>query len=153
MQNDDSAGGKLCEGGLGARFRDALVAAYGPGREGALEGLLALYDEDLQFRDPVQELRGRDAFAKMNRQFLGSVRSVEVSVRDLVEGEASFFMAWTMRVAGRIGPAVTVQGVTHARTRGGKIVEQRDYFDLAGSVLGALPGVSAAYRFVVKKFV
>jgi len=58
-----------------------------------------------------------------------------------------------MRVAGRIGPAVTVQGVTHARARGGKIVEQRDYFDLAGSVLGALPGVSAAYRFMVKKLV
>ncbi len=153
MENEDRGGGERGAGGMGARFRDALLEAYGPGREAALPGLLALYDEDLQFRDPMQELRGREAFAKMNRQFLGSVRSVEVSVRDLVEGEGSFFMAWTMRVAARIGPAVTVQGVTHARTRGGKIVEQRDYFDLAGSVLGALPGVSAAYRFVTKKLV
>ena len=153
MGNDDRAEGKQGGGGLGARWRDALVKVYGPEREGALDALISLYEEDLQFRDPTQELRGRDAFAKMNRQFLGSVRSVEVTVRDLIEGEGSFFMAWTMRVAARIGPTVTVQGVTHARTRGGKIFEQRDYFDLAGSVLGALPGVSAAYRFVVKKLV
>jgi hypothetical protein len=137
---------------LGARFRDAIEGAYRSG-EGGLPALLALYDEDLRFRDPVQELRGLDAFAAMNRAFLRSARSIEVRALDLAEGDGSFFLAWTMRVAGRIGPAVTIDGVTHARTRGGKIVEQRDHFDLAGSALGAIPGVSSAYRFLVRKLV
>lgn len=142
--------GKSAKGSIGAQFRDAIEQAYVRG-DAALGELLALYDESVHFRDPVHDVRGLAAFAEMNRKFLRSVRSLEIDVVDLVEGETSFFVAWTMRLTPRVGPAVSVDGVTHVRHRDGKIVEQRDHFDMAGSALDALPGVGAAYRSIVSK--
>jgi hypothetical protein len=150
MATDDRVAEDTTSRSLGARFRAAIEQAYVLG-EGGLPQLLELYDEDLRFQDPMRELRGLSEFAKMNREFLRSVRSLDVRVVDLVEGESSFFAAWTMVVTGRVGPEVTVAGVTHARTRDGKIVEQRDYFDLAGSAFGAIRGVSSAYRALVRR--
>jgi hypothetical protein len=150
METDDRVAEDTTSRSLGARFRVAIEQAYVQGEAG-LPQLLKLYDEDLRFQDPVRELRGLSEFAKMNREFLRGVRSLDIRVLDLVEGESSFFAAWTMVVLGRVGPQVTVAGATHARTRGGKIVEQRDYFDLAGSAFGSIRGVSSAYRAIVRK--
>lgn len=148
MANDNV--GESTKRSIGAQFRDAIEQAYVRG-ETALDELLSLYDENVHFRDPVHDVQGRSAFAEMNRKFLRSVRSLEIDVVDLVEGERSFFVAWTMRLTPRVGPAVSVDGVTHVRHRDGKIVEQRDHFDMAGSALDALPGVGAAYRTIVGK--
>jgi hypothetical protein len=67
--------------------RDALVE-FGRDGERALTLLAELYDRDVLFRDPLQTLRGRDAFLTMNRRVLGRARRLSFDVKDVLGGRA-----------------------------------------------------------------
>ncbi len=123
---------------LAARLRDALVALT-PDRPDAVDGLRAVYADDIVFRDPIQEVRGIDAFLAMNRRLLKRMRTLEwIVVTTADEGE-TIFLEWTMRGKTKLGPTVSVDGMTRARTRGGRIVDHRDYWDLGELLASSMP--------------
>jgi len=55
------------------------------------------------------------------------------------------FYAWTWTFAGRFGPRIRVEGISRLRLRDGVVADHRDYFDVLGSLLGALPRIQAAH--------
>jgi limonene-1,2-epoxide hydrolase len=112
--------------------------------------LAQLYDESVVFRDPLQTVHGLDAFLAMNRRLASRAREISFSVTDMAEGSSSVFMAWTMRYAPKVGPALHFEGTTHLKLRGGKVIEHRDYWDLLDSVTDTIPLVSRAYHGVVR---
>ena len=114
-------------------LRDALMD-FGRDGERALTLLEELYDRDVLFRDPLQTLRGRDAFLAMNRRILGRARRLSFDVRDVLGGHDSLCLTWTMTYEMRRGPTLVFEGATHARVQGGAIIEQRDYWDLLSTV-------------------
>lgn len=121
------------------RDPDAAVAAIGD-----------LYAEDMVFRDPIQEVHGRDGFVEVTRRLVQRMRGLEVRVHEGVGSGEALFVAWTMTGAMPLTPRVTVDGVSRLRVQGGRIVHHRDYFDLAGSAFDALPGVRGLYRAAVR---
>lgn len=129
---------------LAEQLRDLYLAFERDG-EAAIERLGALYDPDMLFRDPLQTLHGRDAFLAMNRRILARARRLSFEVPDAIGGRGSVFLAWTMLYEPRLGPKLVFHGTTHARLKGGRIVEQRDYWDLLSSVAQSLPFVRNAY--------
>ncbi len=131
------------------RLRSALVA-IAPDRPEAIEALRPLYDPDVEFRDPIQALRGLDAFLAMNRRLLGRARELSFDVTSAGGSDAEIFLVWTMRATPRIGPRIAVDGVTHARTRGGLVVYHRDFWDLGELFASALPGGHTALRLLLK---
>jgi hypothetical protein len=118
--------------------------------ERVLARVAELYAADLEFRDPLQALRGRDAFIAMNRKLLRTMREMrfEVGAR-AVRGDDGF-MAWTMTVAPRLGPRMQVDGTTHLRFRDGLVVAHRDHWDLLGGAMSSLPIVRAIYPRLVR---
>ena len=74
-------------GQVAESLRDALVE-FGRDGERALTLLAELYDRDVLFRDPLQTLRGRDAFLTMNRRVLGRARRLSFDVKDVLGGRA-----------------------------------------------------------------
>ena len=136
-------------------LRDALTGALDRFRddaEGALAALLPLYDEAVRFRDPLQTLEGRDAFAAMNRRLLARSRSIAFDVSSsLVEGDR-IALAWRMDIAWKVGPAMSVEGMTHLRVTDGKIVDHRDYWDLLGAVADAVPLAGPVWRAIAARF-
>lgn len=111
----------------------------------AITRLAELYAEDIVFRDPLQTLRGRDAFVAMNRRILARARRLSFQVTSAAGAGGSVFLAWTMLYEPRMGPTIVFEGATHARTRAGLIVEQRDYWDLLSSVAASLPILRSVY--------
>jgi len=75
-------------GQVAESLRDALVE-FGRDGERALTLLAELYDRDVLFRDPLQTLRGRDAFLTMNRRVLGRARRLSFDVKDVLGGRAA----------------------------------------------------------------
>jgi len=123
---------------IATRLRDALVALT-PDRPDAIDGLRAIYTDDLVFRDPIQEVRGIDAFLSMNRRLLARMRTLEWIVVTATGDDEMIFLEWTMRGRTKLGPTVGVDGMTRARLRKGRIYDHRDYWDLGELVASSMP--------------
>jgi hypothetical protein len=134
---------------LPGRLRDALLD-LDPARPESVETLRDLYDETVEFRDPIQTLYGVDAFLAMNRRLLGRVRSLSFDVSSAVGTDDEAYLEWTMHGRPKVGPRVQVQGVTHARARDGKVVYHRDFWDLGELAASAVPGGRSALRLLLK---
>ena len=124
----------------------AAMDAFTEKQEGALPALLALYDEGVEFLDPLVHTHGREELADALRKLFVFATRLTVECGDLVESQDTIFLAWKMTLVTRLGPALTLPGVTHARTRDGKVIWQRDHWDLASTVAHAFPGGAAIYR-------
>lgn len=124
----------------------AAMEAFGAKGDGALPAFLALYDEEAEFQDPLVHLHGRPALAAALRTLLERTRSLRVECGELTEGGGTLFLAWRMTLALKVGPTLVVDGVTHARTRAGRVTWQRDHWDLLSSAAGAVPLVGAVYQ-------
>jgi hypothetical protein len=103
------------------------------------------------FQDPLITTLGRAAFTALNRRMIERARELSVEVLDAVESGEHLFLTWRMRYALRRGPELTIEGATHARARGGRIVEHRDYWDLAGSLAAGAPWADALWRRLTAK--
>lgn len=124
---------------LSSRLRDALVQLV-PGQPEAIASLRELYDDGMVFRDPIQVVRGIDAFLAMNRRLLGRMKRLEWQVH-LAHGDATrAVLEWSMRGATKLGVPVKVDGMTRAIARDGRIVDHRDYWDLGELAASPIPG-------------
>jgi limonene-1,2-epoxide hydrolase len=124
---------------LAQRLADVLVALT-PEQPGAIERLRELYDPAMVFQDPIQKLRGLDAFMSMNQRLLARMRTLEWTILAVGGQRDEAFVEWEMRGKAKLGPSVHVSGVTRARAQGGRIVDHRDYWDMGELIASALPG-------------
>lgn len=124
---------------LPGRLRDALERMT-PDQPNAVERLRELYSDDMVFRDPVQQLRGIDAFVAMNGRFLRRLRSLQWAVHTVAGDDRQIFLEWTMHGKAKLGPDVRVEGLTRARARDGRIFDHRDYWDLGELMANTIPG-------------
>jgi len=129
-----------------------LLEQVGPDHEGALARMPLLYDAHVRFEDPFQSVDGIDAFVEVNRKFTRNTRRLSLKTSTPVGDDAEFYFTWTMHFAPRIGPQFTVEGVSHARSQGGKVVYQRDYWDAVSLLASGVPGGRALLRLLMRAF-
>jgi hypothetical protein len=117
----------------------------------ALPVLLTHYDEALVFRDPIQTLHGREAFARMNRTLAERSRSFRFDLHDAEGSGSVVFLRWTMHMTPKLGRAMNVEGVSYLRTSAaGLVVEHVDYWDLPTFFASAVPGGAAVLRTLLR---
>jgi hypothetical protein len=124
---------------LAARLSEALVQLT-PDRPEAIESMRPLYAADVVFRDPIQEVHGIDAFVAMNHPLLRRMRSLEWSIRTAKGDDAEVFLEWTARGKTKLGLKVSVDGMTRAQARNGRIYDHRDCWDLGELIASSVPG-------------
>lgn len=132
----------------GARWSRAFEDLSRRGTE-ALPELMALYEDGFAFEDPMQMLRGRDAFERLNRRLLAMARDVNITMKELVERDDAFLATWSMRVTPRFGLPITIEGASHVRVHNGRIVYHRDYFDVLGSLASSIPVLPRLVRSAI----
>ena len=137
---------------LGPRVRDALIALTPDHAARAIDDLARLYDDAMVFRDPIQEVRGLEAFVEMNRRLLGRMRGLTWDVVSVHGDEHEAVLEWTMTGVLRLGPQLQVSGVTRVRARGGLIVDHRDYWDLGEMFASAVPGGQRLLQLLRRPF-
>ncbi len=130
----------------------ALMEGLAPGRTESLADLVAMYDPDVRFEDPIQSLEGRDALVEMNEKLITRSRELRFEVRDGVRSGDLVFLTWKMTFALARGPSMEFEGATRLRIRDERIVEHRDYFDLVGGLVDSVPLVGKIYHRVAGAF-
>ena len=134
-----------------ARFRELF--ASGPFDEATVLRLVPYYTDDVVFTDPIQTVRGLDAFIAMNRRLLSRAKEIRFEVRDMAESGDQIFVTWVMTMRAKLpAPVIRVEGVTHVTLRDGKVAVHKDYWDLLGSVMDTIPIVGTIYRAIVGLF-
>jgi limonene-1,2-epoxide hydrolase len=114
-------------------------------------GLLPYYDEDIVFKDSIQEIRGMADFAAMTERLARRSRDLKYVIHCAVMEGNLIFVEWEMVISYKKYPTSSVYGTSRITLREGKIIEQRDYYDLWGDIIDNIPFLNKGYRRFMKK--
>jgi limonene-1,2-epoxide hydrolase len=116
--------------------------------------ILPYYDKDIYFRDTIQEIRGIEDFTAMTERLTNRSKDLKMNIVRTVMEENVIFLEWEMTIKFKKNPSSVMYGTSRLTLNGeGKIIEQRDYYDLWGDIFDNIPRFGKAYRkFMKKKF-
>lgn len=116
--------------------------------------ILPFYDNDIYFRDTIQELRGIEDFTAMTERLARRSKDLKMNIVRAVMEENVIFLEWEMTIKYKKNPSSVLYGTSRLTLNNeGKIAEQRDYYDLWGDIFDNIPRFGKAYRkFMKKKF-
>jgi limonene-1,2-epoxide hydrolase len=116
--------------------------------------ILPYYDQDIYFRDSIQELRGMEEFKAMTERLTDRSNDLTMNVVRTAQHDKDIFIEWEMTIKFKKNPSSVLFGSSRVTlNENGKIVEQRDYYDLWGDIFDNIPRVRKPYRrFMKRKF-
>jgi limonene-1,2-epoxide hydrolase len=116
--------------------------------------ILPFYDDNIYFRDSIQEIHGIDDFRAMTERLTERSKDLTMNiVRAIMQGN-DVFIEWEMTITFKKNPNSVLFGTSRVTlNEEGKIIEQRDYYDLWGDIFDNIPRFGKAYRrFMFRKF-
>lgn len=116
--------------------------------------ILPYYDDNIYFRDSIQEIRGLAEFTAMTERLTKRSKDLKMKIVNAVTEENIILMEWEMTLSFKKYPSSIMYGASRLTlNEEGKIKEQRDYYDLWGDIFDNIPRFGKAYRkFMIKKF-
>lgn len=116
--------------------------------------ILPFYDESIYFRDSIQELRGMTDFKAMTERLTKRSKDLKMNLVHVIKQEQVIFLEWEMTIGFKKYPNSIMYGASRLSLNAdGKIIEQRDYYDLWGDIFDNIPRFGKAYRrFMKRKF-
>ena len=114
--------------------------------------LLPYYADDIHFVDPVQEIRGLADFRAMVERLARRSSDLQMEVLHVSLDDRVAFVEWVLTLTFRKTRRVPLYGLSRLMLNDeGKIVDQRDLYDLWGTIFANIPGLGRAYRAFMRK--
>jgi limonene-1,2-epoxide hydrolase len=116
--------------------------------------ILPYYDDNIYFKDSIQAIHGIDEFRAMTERLTNRSKDLKMNIVNTVMYKNIVFLEWEMTIKFKKNPSSVLYGSSRLTlSEEGKIVEQRDYYDLWGDIFDNIPRFGKAYRrFMIKKF-
>lgn len=116
--------------------------------------IMPYYDDNIYFRDSIQEIRGINEFRAMTERLTQRSKDLKMNVVRAVRQDNIIFIEWEMTISFKKNPSSVMYGSSRLTLNDdNKITEQRDYFDLWGDIFDNIPRFGKAYRkFMKRKF-
>jgi len=116
--------------------------------------ILPYYDNNIYFRDSIQEIHGIEEFTAMTERLAKRSKDLKMNIVNAVMEANLVFIEWEMTIQYKKNPSSVLYGTSRLTlNEEGKIIEQRDYYDLWGDIFDNIPRFGKAYRkFIRKKF-
>ena len=115
--------------------------------------LLPYCDEDIYFKDTVQEIKGIEAFTAMTERLAKRSKNLQMVVHNSGMQDNLIFVEWEMIISYKKYPKTSIFGVSRTTLKDGRIIEQRDYYDLWGDIIDNIKFLGKGYRrFMRKRF-
>ena len=111
------------------------------------------YHPQLVFQDSVQRIEGLEDFQAMCGRLTRRCGKLRMDLGPIVRDGNVIFMDWKMTMTFRRTPNTPIYGSTRlVLHEDGRIVEQRDYYDLWGDIFNGIPGFRRLYRSFMHRF-
>lgn len=116
--------------------------------------ILPYYDEGIYFRDSIQELHGMEEFQAMTKRLSDRSNDLKMQIVRTAQQGREIFIEWEMTIKYKKNPSSVLYGSSRVTlNEEGRIIEQRDYYDLWGDIFDNIPRFGKAYRrFMKRKF-
>ena len=136
------------------RIRDLWVQTYN--REGKPDWshLFPYYHEDIVFEDSIQRIKGKSEFIALCNRLSERCKQLNMDILSIVMDAHDVFFQWKMVMTFKKFPSTPLYGCTKLTIgEDNRIIEQRDYFDLWGTILNGIPLLRNAYwKFMHRYF-
>jgi limonene-1,2-epoxide hydrolase len=111
------------------------------------------YHPDLVFQDSIQRIQGISEFTALCERLTKRCEELRMDVHAVAQNANVIFMNWTMTMIFRKSPSTPVYGATRLTLHpDGRIIEQRDYYDLWGDIFNGIPYFKGLYRRFMRRF-
>ena len=116
--------------------------------------ILPYYDENIFFKDTVQEIHGKKEFEAMTKRLTDRSKDLKMKVSHALEDGNLIVLEWEMTLSFKKYPNSSIFGLSRVTLNENRmIIEQRDYYDLWGDIFDNIPKFNKHYRkFMRKKF-
>lgn len=116
--------------------------------------LFPYYHPDIVFQDTIGRIEGIQEFKALCKRLTERCESIDMEILSIAQNGNIILMDWIMTMSFNKYPPTPVYGSTKlVLHKDGRIIEQRDYFDLWGDIFNGIPYFKKHYRkFVRKKF-
>jgi limonene-1,2-epoxide hydrolase len=155
-QAGSNAGAKEGAGRLGLdapTVKQLWSKTYNSGGKPDWSHIYPYYHPDMVFQDSIQRVEGIENFKALCARLTSRCEELRMDIHSIAEGEGFILMDWTMTMAFRKFPSTPMHGSTklvfHAD---GRIIEQRDYYDLWGDIFNGIPYFKKSYRRFMRKY-
>ena len=136
------------------RVKELWSKTYNPQGKPDWSHIFPYYDESIVFQDSIQKVEGLEAFKAMCDRLTDRCESLHMELYSVVKENNLIILEWKMTMAFRKFPSTPLLGSSFLRlNEEGKIVSQRDYYDLWGDIFNGIPKFKPLYRkWMVKYF-
>ena len=115
--------------------------------------LFPYYHPDIVFQDSIQRIEGFEDFAAMCARLTKRCKKLQMDIEHIVSDSGTIMMDWKMTMSFRKSPNTPIYGSTRLTLHeDGRIIEQRDYYDLWGDIYNGIPGFRKVYRWFMHRF-
>ncbi|MBN1305352.1 MAG: nuclear transport factor 2 family protein [Anaerolineales bacterium] len=111
------------------------------------------YHEEIVFHDSIQRIEGINAFKALCERLANRCEQLNMDISDIAHTGDTIFFDWKMQMIFRNWPSTPIFGSTKlVLGEDGRIIQQRDYYDLWGDIFNGIPGFHRAYRWFMHKY-
>ena len=101
----------------------------------------------------IQRIEGKAEFVAMCRRLMKRCEKLQMDIHAVARNGNYIFMNWTMTMVFRKFPSTPMYGSTRLTLHeDGRIIEQRDYYDLWGDIFNGVPYFRKPYRSFMRRF-
>lgn len=111
------------------------------------------YHPDIVFQDSIQKVVGIAEFEALCNRLTKRCKSLQMDISSIAQNSNVIIMDWTMTMSFRKSPSTPIYGCTKLTFHeDGRIIGQRDYYDLWGDIFNGIPGFRKLYRWFMHRF-
>ena len=112
------------------------------------------YNDQIVFQDSIQRIEGITDFKAMCARLTKRCEQLNMDIESIVKEANIVFMQWKMTMRFKKYPSTPMFGCTKLTLgQDGRIIHQRDYFDMWGDIFNNIPYFKKPYRrFLRKRF-
>ena len=126
---------------------------YNPNGKPDWSHIFPYYHPDIVFQDSIQKVEGLEDFLAMCNRLTRRCKSLEMQIYHIAKRDNIIMMDWKMTMSFRRSPSTPMYGSTRLTLHeDGRIIEQRDYYDLWGDIFNGIPGFRSLYRWFMARF-
>lgn len=112
------------------------------------------YHDDMVFQDTIQRIDGKEKFVEMCTRLTARTKELNMEIVSIARNGDVIIFDWIMTMMFKKWPSTNIYGSTKLKiSEDGRIIEQRDYYDLWGDIFNNIPRFNKMYRrFLANRF-
>ena len=115
--------------------------------------IFPFYHPDMTFHDSIQIIKGKALFIQMCNRLTKRSQKLVMDLGTITQTDNQLLFTWTMTIVYKRAPSTPLNGATLLTLHeDGRIMSQRDFYDLWGDIYNNIPVWRRFYRWFMKTF-